>query len=128
MSFGQYFTFAEATAEDSLTGTTTLTTTLTLTTPSVEAGDYLIEFSFTWRADSTSYDIDAQILQDSTDTLWQMREEPEDLSSDQRIPAGGFAQVTLTAGVHTFELQFAPTNASITAYVYNRRAVMWRTD
>lgn len=128
MSFGQYYAYEESLSEQTHTGDTNYVEGLSLTTPSVEAGDYMIKWSFTWRCDSASYDLKAQIEEDNTDQVWEMLEEPKEIASDQRIPASGFAQRPLTAGVHTFDLDFGVTNASINGYIYNARLAFWRTD
>lgn len=122
--FGQFYTY-----EESLGASTNVTAVfankVTLTTPSVDAGKYIVNWNFTWNMNQTSRSFVAQIDQDAGTILWDMEQEPKDGSTGQEHPAAGFAQVTLTAGAHTFELDFA-NNGGGTARITNARMSFWR--
>lgn len=124
LTHGQYYTYAE-----NLSATTNATSTLQqqvrITTPSVEEGDYLVNWSFTWNMNQTSRSFVAQIEQDDTTVLWDMQQEPKDGNTAQEHPGAGFAQVTLTAGVHTFDLDFA-NDGSGNARITFARMSFWR--
>jgi len=121
---GQSYTYNESLAAQT-NGTATLAQALRVTTPSVEAGDYLASWSFTWNMDQTSRSFVARVEQDDTTQLWAMHQEPKDSSTLQEHPASGLAQVTLTAGAHTFDLDYA-NNGGGTARITNARMTFYR--
>jgi hypothetical protein len=102
-----YYTYAESWGESTTTaGPSGIQQKLRLTTPSVPAGDYIVRWGYTWRRSSTAGDARVRVEQDDTTELWYMENEPQDASSNIRIPAGGSRKVTLTAASHTFDLDF----------------------
>lgn len=121
---GQSYTYNESLAAQT-NGTATYAQALRVTTPSVEAGDYLASWSFTWNINRTSRSFRARIEQDDTTSLWAMYQEPKDGSTLQEHPASGLAQVTLTAGVHTFDLDYA-NSGNGTARITNARMTFYR--
>ena len=108
MAFGDFSIFAQDLAQ-STNATTSFVQKLRLTTPAVTAGDYRIGWSFTWGNGSASSSTIVKIEEDDTTSLWQMQTEPKDAGTDQQIPGDGFAQRTLTAGIHTFDMDFTTT-------------------
>lgn len=122
MAFGDFSTFVEDLAQ-SLNSTGSLAQKLRLTTPAVIAGDYRIAWSFTWGNSSASVSTQVQIDLDSGSILWDMNTEPKDAGTDQQIPGGGFAQVTLTAGIHTFDMNFGSLSAE--AQIAQARMDFW---
>lgn len=123
--FGQFYTYTESLGADT-NSTAIFANKLTLTTPSVDAGDYLVSWNFTWNMDQTSRSFVAQIDQDAGTIIWDMEQEPKAGTVTQEQPAAGFAQVTLSSGVHTFELDYA-NNGSGDARIANARMTFWRT-
>lgn len=108
---------------------------LSVVTPSVEAGDYVIWYSYNWNIDSTSQDFDARIQVDNTTTVHHHVEEATDASGDydntgsgQQMPASGWAKVTLTAGVHTIDLDFVAPAANVPVSMWNARILVQRVS
>lgn len=127
MAFGENYSSAEDLTE-SINPSTTFVQKLRLTTTSVPAGDYLISWSYTWGNENTFDDTLVRIQQDDSTDLWNAREEPKDSGTDQRNASGGFAQVTLTAGVHTFDMDFATSDTNEDARIQQSRMMFWRVD
>ena len=123
-TYGQHYTYAESLGATS-NAVAAYLTKLTLTTPSVEAGDYLINWSFLWMLSNAGAHFDAIIDQDAGTTLWNMVDRASGIIAAIRQPASGFAGVTLTAGVHTFDIEFMTTVG--VAYMYGARLSFWRT-
>lgn len=150
MVFGSEWTFQQSDTPSVITATPTpanniLTATfpgpsyLTLTTPNVPAGDYLLQWWYVWAYDATNTDFVARINQDSAAALFGFhRQEPKDAAgggnpdaiagagTDQRHLAHGSRVVTLTAGVHTFELEHAAGNAGVEATIGNGTMLFYR--
>jgi len=96
------------------------------------AGTYRLGWSYLWNADTTSFDFKAGILNGST-PLWVHVQEPQDSAgdfdgtgSDQRHPASGCLYVDLTAGAHTFTLQWASGSNGNEASIWNATLEFWR--
>lgn len=123
MAFGDFSTFTEDLTQ-STSAITGFTQKLRLTTPAVTAGDYRIGWSFTWGNDSAANSTRVKIEEDDITSLWEMYTEPKDGGADQKIPADGLAQRTLTAGIHTFDMDFA-TTAGGTARIEQARLEFW---
>lgn len=122
--FGQFYTYEESLGA-SINATAIFANKVTLTTPAIDAGDYLVSWNFTWNMNQTSRSFVAQIDQDAGTIIWDMEQEPKDGNTDQEHPAAGFAQVTLTDGIHTFELDFANNGGGI-ARITNARVAFLR--
>ena len=60
---------SEATAETSTTSTTTYSTKATITTPALPSGNYIVEWSFKWRAANANRGIQAQITRNAAEIL-----------------------------------------------------------
>lgn len=127
MPFGDFTTSAESLGTSTTTSGTFIQK-LRLTTPVVDAGDYRIGWNYTWSHSTTADDCVVQIEQDDTTQLYEMQAEPQDSNADQEYPAGGFAQVTLTSAVHTFDMDFRTSNAGDTARIAQARFEFWRVD
>jgi hypothetical protein len=123
--FGQYFTEAAVEA-----GTTTTLATyqlsVRLTTPNVPAGKYRVGWSYEWGLSTTSNNFNGRILQDGATVLWDHVQEPQDNAAAQQHPAGGFQYVTLTAGVHTFDIEYRSQTAGVTARIWDSHLEFWR--
>ncbi len=99
-----------------------------LTTPNVLAGDYRIGWSYVWSHSSTSGDFQAIIEEDDTTTIYTHRQEPKDGAATQEQPGGGFAQRTLAAGIHTFDIEFQPITGGQTARIAQARLEFWQVS
>lgn len=124
MAFGDFSTFAESLGQDE-NPTTTFVQKVRLTTPAVLAGDYRISWSYTWGLSSISNDFEAKIEQDDAIILYTHRQEPKDAATTQQQPGGGFAQVTLTAGIHTFDLDYRAVTGGTTSRIAQARLEFW---
>lgn len=124
MAFGDFSTNAEDLGPTTNNVATPLLK-VRLTTPSVPAGDYRIGWSYTWNLDSTANDFIAIIEEDDTTIIYTHRQEPQDAGSDQENAGGGFGNRTLTAGVHTFDLEFQPSVGGDTARIAQARLEFW---
>ena len=124
MAFGDFYTISESLGQ-SVNDTTSFVQKVRLTTPAVDAGDYRIGFTYTWGNESTGDDTVVQIEEDDTTVLYTMQAEPKDSGTDQQLPGGGFAQTTLTAGVHTFDMDFRTTDAGEEARIAQARLEFW---
>lgn len=125
MAFGEFATLAEDLTQ-STTASTAFVQKLRLTTPAVDVGKYRIGFSWTWNNENTFDDTAVQIELDDTTQLYLMLAEPSDASLDQQRSAGGFAQVDLTAGVHTFDMDFRTSDAVSDARIAQARLEFWK--
>ena len=123
--FGQYYTYA-ASEGQSQTNSTAFQTKLTLTTSSLAAGDYRIQWYYNWSQNSTQDDFEARILEDGVTTIMDHKQEPQDGGTDQTIPCAGMRVRTLTAGVHTFTLQYRTDDGSQASYIRAVRMEIWR--
>ena len=123
MAFGDFSTYVEDLAQSS-NGTGGFVQKLRLTTPAVIAGDYRIGWSFTFGNSSASSSTNVEIDLDEGTILWSMNEEPKDAGLDQQLPGDGFAQVTLTAGIHTFDMDYLSSGGA-TAYIAQARMDFW---
>lgn len=133
--FGQYYTYAEDLTE-STTTSATFQQKLRLTTPSIDAidsgGRFLINWSFTYfNVSDEGGDVEVQVEQDDTTQLWDMfwthcwEDDADGDCDDDYWPASGFAEITLTTGTHTFDLDFRNPGTG-TARVKNVRMSFWR--
>lgn len=123
--FGQYFTEA---AEES--GTTTSSATyqlkVRLTTPTIPAGKYRVGWFYEWGLSTTSNNFNGRILQDGATVLWDHVQEPQDGNAAQQQPVGGVQYVTLTAGIHTFDIEYRSQTAGVTARIWDAHLEFWR--
>ena len=124
MAFGDFYTNAESLGQSS-DGSGGFVQKVRLTTPAVSAGDYRIGWNYTWGQENTGDDFIAEIDQDDGTILYRHQQEPKDGGTDQQNAAGGFAQTTLTAGVHTFDLDFQTSDAGNDARIVQARLEFW---
>lgn len=92
---------------DVSTTSTTFSTAYTFNTASLPAGTYMLHVFFVYEPNSTSGDARFQWRVDTVNQGPESREEGKDVGDDQEVWRSGFFPVTLTAGVHTVDLQFA---------------------
>jgi hypothetical protein len=122
--FGSEYTEAEDLSESSTTSSTPQLK-VRLTTGNIPAGRYRLGYSYGWRHSSTGSDFDAQIVEDLSTQIFEHRQEPKDSGGDQRHRVGGFINRTLSAGIHTFDLNWSENNGS-TAHIRDARLEFWR--
>jgi len=129
-TFGSEYQYAESLGESSKVGDTGFKEKLKLTTPSIPAGDYEILCSYNWRHENEddSYKGRVQIDDDAGKIILTHFQRPEDDSSSQEHLGSGFAKVTLTAAVHTIDLDFGTADSSETAYIKNARLRIYRVS
>jgi hypothetical protein len=91
--------------------TTELTTTsvdyveyMRMTTSDLPAGDYRVGYFFCWGGQLSSRDVFVRIELDDTTTIDEVNQEPSQPTADGSIISSGFKKVTLSAGVHTIDM------------------------
>ncbi len=129
--FGSDHADAERTSTASTTGTADVTYQ-TLNVTATAAGRYRVGWFFVYHKSSASQDIDMKVqvngnnIIDPADT-GQLRVEPKDPGTDQRIAASGFAYLNLAAGAHTIT-QLFNDNGSGTSFVHHGVLEFWRVS
>ena len=105
-------------------GSSSFFTYLATTTPSLEAGNYIISWNVLARMNVTNDDIEIRVEVDNTQAITNpggdgiICEEFKDTGPNQRYTRGGFRRVTLTAGTHDIDIDFRPRDDADTAYMY----------
>ena len=125
MAFGEFAATAES-LPLSTNDTTAYDQKVRLTTPTVDAGDYRVGYSWTYGSDDRQVEVLVEL--DDTTELYRMLAEVVDKDLDQRYPASGFARVTLGAGVHTFDIDFRSSDDGRDARIAQARLEFWRVD
>jgi hypothetical protein len=123
--FGSNFSQAASDGES----TTTLDTyqqKVRLTTPSLSAGVYRIGWHNETRCSSVSADIYYRVQLDDTTDLCEVNNEIGD--NTNYLSGAGFAHVTLTAGVHTIDMDYRNETATNTAYIRRARLELWKVS
>jgi hypothetical protein len=84
---------------------------------------------FYWGHDATSNDIRVRLMVDGAQQGEEMRIEPKDAGTDQRIQNNLLRYVeNLSIGNHTLSLEYRPANASRTSRMYYSTIEVWRTE
>ncbi len=125
LKFGTFATYAESLALSSV-ATTTPTQKLRLTTPNIPAGNYRIAWSYKWFMTDGANSFVGRLQLDDTTNLMNHFQEPQDVSTNQKHPEAGFAHVDLTAGVHTFDIDFNRSGGGGTVGIEQVRMEFWR--
>lgn len=123
--FGTFQTYAESLALSTIASTTP-TQKLRLTTPDIPAGVYRIAWSYKWFMTDGANSFVGRLQLDDTTNLMDHRQEPQDTATTQRQPEAGFAHVNLTAGVHTFDIDYNRSGGLGTAGIEQCRMEFWR--
>jgi hypothetical protein len=128
-------------SEETTAGTTTSTTFqqfMRYTTPSVAAGDYLIQWFYIWNHDATTSDFEGRVQVDDTTDLIDPsgtgihKAEPKDAAgggvggSTQRYTASGMREVTLTAATHNIDIDYRTDVGGTSSTIYHGVIVVWR--
>ena len=129
--FGQNYQKAERTDEQS-TGSTTFQNYLTLTTPSIPAGEYIVNWFMVTRRSNTGADFSARVQVDDTIDLvdpangGSIQVEHKDSGTNQRVPYSSHNTfTTLSAGTHTIDIDYREQGGG-TSYVFHAVLTMWR--
>ena len=122
------FQQAESLAESSTTSLTYIQK-LRLTTTSLPAGDYMVQWSFEYSQQSNTEACESRIQVDDTTILGEYAGAPNiSYAQGGYYPAGGFAITTLTAGIHTIDVDYASSASNKSAYIKNVRLSIWRVS
>lgn len=120
--FGSWYGWNISDSE-STTNSNSYVNKLTYTSPTLPNGYYRVGYQFEWRRNSTGNDFKARILLDSTTTIMEMNEESKDPNSWHL--ENGFDIVYLSAGSHTFTLDFCGETTSATSRMRRARLEFW---
>ena len=118
---------------------------LTLTTTVPVTANYKISWSYTWSLDSTQNDFLARVQVDNSTTIMEHQQEPKDSAgtattlpdtdggtdttgTNQKHLAAGFDIISLTAGSHTIDLDFATESVGVEAAIYRGCLTIERWD
>ncbi len=121
--FGMNYQY-EADEAESTTTSTTFINKLTLTTPSIPAGDYRIEATLGITNDSADKPVEFQAVIDGTPPFDAGSYAPK--FADEYFFTSGFGVSTLTAGIHTIDIEFSATSEGGTAKARNARIEIYR--
>lgn len=125
-SFGGDHGFSKADSENSYSGTSNWQTKTTLSKTGLPAGKYHIEWYIELKCSSSSADTKARLYSDSANTHAEINLELPDATN--YAAWSGHDEVDLTAGNHTFELQYALEAPGATIYVRRGRISLWRVS
>jgi hypothetical protein len=75
-----------------------------MTTSDLPAGDYRVGFFFCWGGQLASRDVFVRIELDDTTIIDEVNQEPNEPTAEGSIISSGFKKVTLSAGVHTIDI------------------------
>ena len=125
VTFGTEYTYIESEGV-SATGSLEWQEKVQLTTSGIPAGDYRIGWAFEGSHDDEPEDAQFRIRLDGTETINEFRLGGDDDDSGYH-PFAGFKRVTLTSGVHTFEIEFRETDDGTTK-IKRARLEFWRVS
>ena len=117
--------YAESLAESNTSSSWVNKVTLNL--PSgFEAGDYFIEVNYGWRMNATDEKYQSRVQLDSSDLgTYNHYQEPQD-SNNRQVAFRRFKR-TMTAGVHTIELDYGDATGG-TAYIWDASITVTKID
>ena len=101
---------------------------LSLETPSLPAGTYRIEVSFWWYLTGTTSRAEFQVERDDTEQIIHRHAKASWGVSDAREFGYALAYATLSAGVHTFDLDFKRDGGSATLGIGGAVMEIWRVQ
>lgn len=110
----------------STTTSTTFQHKLRLETSLVPAGNYIIRWYYEWAFGSGNFQFLGRVqLDDSTD-LTNVATRPSNGSLDNIAPVSGFAEVTLTNAIHTFDIDYTGNKSGTVSKIQKARLDFWR--
>lgn len=90
---------------------------------------YIVIFNYFWSHSRVQDDIIVQHSLDNSINLWEMRKEPKDANQNQRIDGTFISQITnLTAGNHTLQLNYRPSDNGRVSRMYRSIIFGWRVE
>lgn len=114
-------------------GSTGWTRQVRLSTGAVPAGTYRVGWSYLWNHDDKGSKFQAQVEQDDATQLHFQEHRPVDdggsfgsTGTSEKYHSSGFTYVTLTAGSHTFDLDFSSDTSGKTSSMWDGRLEFWR--
>lgn len=122
---GRHMTYAESLGVSTIASATP-TQKLRLTTPNVEAGTYRIGWNYKWYLTDNGNNFEGRVQLDDATDIMNHAAEPKDAGTDQRIGEAGFAHIALSAGVHTFDIDYNRSGGFGTAGIAEARLEFWR--
>lgn len=122
--FGSQLTAAKSDSESSVSGTTAWQQKLSTGALSLPDGTYRIEWYAELKNSSISDDILFRVQRNNTETLGDLNIEGKD--NTNYFPVSGFDILTLSAGSHTFDIDYAIETTLMTGYIRRARITVWR--
>ena len=130
--FGEDFAFIKDASIETTTGTTWIKK-VTLSVTLATAGTFRIGWSYQWNHDNNKYDFMGRILHNNSTELSHVRLEPKEVGgtfgstgTDQRNAVSGFDILSLSAGTHTFDIEYRSSFATAPASIWDARLEFWR--
>ena len=124
--FGVGYQNAES-LSSSTTTSTTYTNKVTLTTPSLPAGRYLVGFYSELTTDNASRSFGVRLGVDTASViLAEISQKPG--TAGEFTAFGGVVEVTLTAAVHTFEIDFKVSGSAAPITIQRSTVSIWQAS
>ena len=117
--FGTEFNYTESDGE-STTSSESWQQKLRLTTGTIPAGDYLIEWAFDIKGESTKT-VEAQVDLDEGTIIGASAAE-----ASVYMANSSFKKTTLTNASHTVDIDYRRGDLNTTCYIRNTRITLWR--
>jgi len=121
--FGAWYGWNASEFESSTTSTSWQTKVTFSTGSSLPAGYYRIGCQFEWLRNATGDDFKARLVLDGSTILMEINEEPQDPDSWHLNSTHDIVQ--LSAGSHTFSLQYCGETTSATSRIRRARLELW---
>ena len=122
-----YYKYAESN-EASSTSSISFQQKVRLNLTNIPAGDYLVSWNAQFSGDKKSTVFEIHIQEDDT-TQTDLAQWVPFANNDGGAPKqSGSFQRTLTAGNHTFDLEYRSTNSGETASIQNARIMAWKVS
>jgi len=131
--FGSEFQIAES-AGISTTTSQTFQNKVSMTTTSLPAGTYRVQFSYGWNHNNNQSDFEGQLEEDALQLGELHKQEPKDnggadaTGSTQRYYASRTFYRTLTAGVHTYDVNFRTDDSDFESSIWEAVIELWRVS
>lgn len=138
--FGSNFSYAESLSAVTRTGGE-WESKVSLSVTDLISASYRLGWSFAWNCDSTNHDLKARILMDSSIEKMRFKNSPAKssidgggtgyppgASTDRRAYASGFIYLPSLSGNHTFDFQWASSDAGKAVSLWDVRLEFWRVS
>lgn len=128
-NFGKDFSVAEKEASESTTGNSFDTYSSLTFNVSEASNKFRLNSDFYWGHNAASNDIRVRVQLDGTTLGSEIRIEPKDTGTDQRIQNNILRYVdNLSVGSHTLDLQYKPSSNSKVSRMYSSTIESWRVE